>query len=81
MTWHGPSTECPFEETELSSTREPEVIAYAVDWVSDDTEQSIPLAEEATLELAEQRAEEEFEKRGLVGGFLDTYQVLAEDDE
>ncbi len=64
----------------MSPTSEPEVIAYAVYWVSDDTERDIPLAEEATLELAELRAEEEVEKRGLVGGFLDTYQVLAEDD-
>ncbi len=56
----------------------PEIIAYAVHWVSDDTQEDIPLSEEATLELAEERAEAEVEKRGLIGGFLDTYQVVAE---
>lgn len=67
------------EERRLSQATEPEILAYAVHWVSDDTRENIPLAEEATLELAEQRAEAEVEKRGLIGGFLDTYQVVAED--
>lgn len=73
--------ERPDEEKHVSQDSEPQVIAYAVHWVSDDTEEDIPLAEEATLELAEQRAEEEVEKRGLIGGFLDTYQIVAEDGE
>lgn len=66
---------------EPNQADEPEIIGYAVHWVSDDHQQDIPLAEDADLDVAERLAEAEVEKRALVGGFLDTYQLVAGDGE
>lgn len=64
----------------MTKEEEAKVVGYAVYWVSDDNQQNILLAEEDNLDHAERKAEEEIEGRGLVGGFLDTFQLVADDE-